>query len=76
MTKLFASFVVLIVAAGVFGYQDEQVRILIGGLLFGAMVGAMCAYTRGYYHGQAMERWAQVERRNIPSVASVRTLEA
>ena len=62
MRALLLSFVLLIAGALIFGHQEEQVRTLIGGLLFGAMVGGMCSFSFAWRLGVRAERNAQSER--------------
>ncbi len=62
MKQLLFSFVLLLIAAFIFGHQDREVRILIGGLLFGAMVGAMCTFSFAWRLGVQLEKNAQSER--------------
>ena len=51
MKKLLLSYTILLASAWLFGQQDEGIRILITGLLFGSLVGAMCAYSTGFVRG-------------------------
>lgn len=76
MKALLFSFVLLIAGALIFGYQDQEVRALVGGLMFGAMVGGMCSFSVGFVRGQAVERWRQAQHHDHRTVGNVPTMEA
>ena len=76
MRALLFSFVLLIAGVLIFAYQDEEVYTLIGGLLFGAMVGSICSFGVGFMRGQAVERWHHTQHHEQRTVASVPTVEA